>query len=151
MVECAMPQDILKRKSKFIANLSVREVSCAALGIGAGLVCYFSWCKNFESQDVKFLITSLAILPFLLIGFVKVYDQPFEKLAPSIFMENFIYPAKRKKETHHPEFEKFEASRSWIHDDVEEAEDGGKKKKKSKKKTSEKIVITKSEFYKGIK
>ena len=149
MVECSMPQDILKRKSKFIANFSAREILCASLGLVFGMVCYFSWCKNIESQDVKMLLSALVILPFLLLGFIKVYDQPFEKLAPKIFMENFIYPLKRKKETHFKEFEKYEASRSWILTPSEEEESNSKKKKK--KKAPEKITVQKSATYRGIK
>ncbi len=148
MVECSMPQDILKRKSKFIANFSAREVLCASLGLVAGVFCYFSWCKNIESQDIKMLISSFVILPFFLIGFIKVYDQPFEKLAPKIFIENFVYPLKRKKETHFKEFEKYEASRYWIHEDPEETDAKGKKKKK---KAPEKITVQKSATYRGIK
>ena len=93
-------------------------------------------------------ISAFVILPFFLIGFIKVYDQPFEKLAPRLFIENFIYPLKRKKETHFKEFEKYELSRSWIHEETEEEDSKGKKKKK---KASEKIVIQKSDTYKGIK
>ena len=153
MVECSMPQDILKRKSKFIANFSAREVLCAAAGLVLGVSSYFTWCKNIESQDIKMVICSLVILPFFLLGFVTVYDQPFEKLAPKIFIENFVYPVKRKKETHFKEFEKYESTRYWLvgkEDDEEEAVDD-KKKKKKKKKAPEKITVVKSETYRGIK
>lgn len=150
MIECAMPQDILKRKSKFIANFTVREVCCTAVSFTLGMISYFSWCKDIESYDLKILITMIVILPFLLIGFIKVYDQPFEKLAPNIIIENFIYPIKRKKETHFNEFEKYESTRYWLRKDKDiNAEVESKRKKK--KTTPQKIVIEKSQIYKGIK
>lgn len=155
MVECPMPQDILKRKSKFIANLSVREVCCGACGVAFGLLGYFSWFKGIEAQNVRQMLSMLCILPFLLVGFVKLYDQPFEKIAPTIVFDNFICPVKRKKETHFREFEKYESTRYWIKPDPEEAEeetdDSKKAKKKKKKPTPAKITVKKSEQYIGIK
>ncbi len=147
MIECAMPQDVLKRKSKFIANFSVREVCCAALGIGIGFLCYFSWCKDLESRDLKFLFSALVIIPFFLIGFIKVYDQPFEKLVPTLVLENFIYPLKRRKETHFPEFEKYERTRSWLNSNDMDAVET----KNNKNKAPSKIKVVKSETYRGIK
>ena len=148
MVECPMPQDILKRKSKFIANLSVREVGCAAIGVGLGALCYFSWCSGLDNGSLKRFLTVLCILPFLLVGFIKIYDQPFEKIAPNIIFDNFICPVKRRKETHFKEFEKYESTRYWIKNpEVEETPSKGKKKKQ----TPQRIVIEKSDKYKGIK
>lgn len=180
MVECPIPQDILKYKSKFIANLSVRETVFGGLGVGLGLWSYFGWTKGLESQDLKMFISFLVILPFFLIGFVKLYDQPFEKIAMTLVIENFIYPLKRKKEVHFREFEKYESTRYWIHpeedvDDTsnadislleemssenqtdntdfqkEEKPQKDKKTKLKKKKTPQKVTVQKSETYKGIK
>ena len=80
MVECPIPQDILKYKPKFIMSLSVRETVFGALGVGLGLLSYFSWTSEFENQDMKMFVSFLVILPFFLIGFVKLYEQPFEKI-----------------------------------------------------------------------
>lgn len=155
MVECPMPQDILKRKSKFIANLSVREVCCAACGLAVGLLGYFSWFSGIEETTLRQGLTALCVIPPILIGFVKLYDQPFEKIAPTIVFDNFICPVKRKKETHFREFEKYESTHYWIKADPEEAEnetDGSKKTKKKKKKpVSTKVIVKKSEQYIGIK
>ena len=173
MVECPIPQDILKYKPKFIANLSVRETVFGGLGVGLGLLSYFSWTKNIESTDMRMLVSFLVIMPFFLIGFVKLYDQPFEKIAATLVMENFVYPLKRKKEVHFPEFEKYEKTREWLLDEdfslieggtidelasLEEDEEAGtrngkgkKGKTKSNKKTSQKVTVKKSSTYKGIK
>lgn len=154
MVECPMPQDILKRKSKFIANLSIREVCCGACGVALGLLGYFLWFRELGSQQVRQMLSMLCILPFFLIGFVKLYDQPFEKIAPTIVFDNFICPLNRKKETHFKEFEKYESTRYWLqHEKTEEIQnlDDSKTSKKKKKQTPTKIVIKKSEQYIGIK
>lgn len=152
MVECPMPQDILKYKPKFIMNFSVREVCCAACGIGIGLYGYFAWFSSF-SDNARMACTSLLILPFLLLGFVKLYDQPFEKIAPILVLENFIYPLKRTKEVSHPEFEKYEKTRYWMAEkEVEEDEESPSNKKKGKKKPApKKVSVAKSSTYIGIK
>lgn len=145
MVECPMPQDILKYKNKFIANLSIRESVCGFLGIGVGLLSYFSWFSSY-SQNIKMLFSSLVILPFFLVGFVKLYDQPFEKFAPQMILENFIFPLKRYKEVSHPEFEKYEKTRYWLQSKEENSESTP-----GKKKSSQKVNIVKSATYVGIK
>lgn len=154
MVECPMPQDILKRKSKFIANFSVREVCSAACGLAVGLLGYFSWFSGIEEQTLRQGLTVILILPFILVGFIKMYDQPFEKIAPTVVFDNFICPLKRKKETHFKEFEKYEATRYWMKVDPkedQESEGSKKSKKKKKKPTPTKVTIKKSEQYIGIK
>lgn len=150
MVECPMPQDILKYKNKFIANLSIRESVCGFLGIGVGLLSYFSWFSSY-SQNLKMLLSSLVILPFFLVGFVKLYDQPFEKFAPQMILENFIFPLKRYKEVSHPDFEKYEKTRYWLQSKEENSESTPGKKKTSRKASSQKVNIVKSATYVGIK
>lgn len=155
MVESPIPQDILKYKGKFIANLSVRETVCGGLGVGMGIFSYLSWFTGVESEDIRMLLSALVILPFFLVGFLKLYDQPFEKIALTLLMENFIFPLKRKKEVRHPEFEKFENTRYWMLEEriaaPGEEETDKRKPSKKKKKPMAKIVIQKSETYKGIK
>lgn len=168
MVESPIPQDILKYKSKFIAGLSVRETVCGALGVGVSVYSYFVLFRELQSVDVRIGLSACLCLPFFLIGFIKLYDQPFEKLAVTLVMENFLYPPKRLKETRHPEFEKYEKTRYWIQEQEkievqeaqsEDAESNGSTKKKnkkssstkSKKKKEQKIVITPSATFAPIK
>lgn len=160
MIESPIPQDILKYKTKFVGNLSMRESICGALGIGFGLATYFLWTKNIEQQDLRTFISALVVLPFFLIGFMKLYDQPFEKLAGVIILDNFIAPLKRKKEVHFPEWEKYEKTLSFmvkkdkaVDAEAEESEDASPKKKKKKKQKpkEEKVKIIASTEYEGIK
>lgn len=167
MVESPMPQDILKHKTKFIMNLSIRETIFGALGLGLGVFAYFSWGSAFESQEAKMFITFIVSLPFFLIGFVKIYEQPFEKIAFTLVLENFIYPAKRKKEVHHPEWEKYEKTRRWNLEAVAKAEAREKEllevgtkeakkelakiKKEKEKSKKTKVKALQSTEYPGIK
>lgn len=151
MIECPMPQDILKYKSKFIANLSIRESICGFAGIGFGFIAYFSWFSSCTA-NMRIFLSSLVILPFLLVGFIKLYDQPFEKVAPKMILENFVYPLKRYKEVGHPEFEKYEKTRYWqLNNESQDIEETPGNKKSRKGASVQKVNVVKSATYVGIK
>ena len=115
MIEAFVPQDILKHKAKFIASFSAREIISITLSAVAIIVTNVGVIKDpGASIDLRIFLSSFVALPFLLVGFVQLYEQPFEKIAKNIFIENFLYPMKRKKETHHPELEKYEKTREWM-------------------------------------
>jgi len=154
MIEGPIPQDITKHKAKFIANFSSRQVVCLVGAAFGGVGGYAGFLKGIENTDVRMFVSFLIALPFLLIGFVEVYEQPFEKIAPIIILENFLWPVWRKKETHFPNLEAYEKTRPWLVDTAQEEESdegeenednddsSSKKKKKSsknKKKKPEKL------------
>ena len=133
MIERPMPQDILKFESKVIANFSARQALFG--GIGCVVTIYFAMSvfKDVEDTSMRALLSALPAIPFFLIGFVKLYGVYFEKIIVSLFLDNFVYPMKRKKEVHYPEMEKYERSRYWMKD------------------STKKIKCKKSKQYKGIK
>lgn len=156
MVEAPIPQDILKYKTKFIGNFSVREASCLAAGGCAILFPYMSFIKNWDiSLTYKIVTASLFGIPFFAVGFITLLGQPLEKVLFSIILENFIYPMVRKKEVHHPEYEKYMNTREWMKEDYidsEENESEGTKRSKNKNKNkNKKQKITNSSEYVGIK
>ena len=115
MIEAFVPQDILKHKAKFIASFSAREIISITLGGIAVIITNVGIITDSgASVDLRIFLSSFVSLPFLLVGFLKLYEQPFEKIAKNIFVENYLYPMKRKKETHHPELEKYEKTRAWM-------------------------------------
>ena len=168
MVEAPIPQDILKYKTKFIGNFSVREASCLAAGVCAILFSYMSFIKNWDisptynayntykiALSYKIVAASLFGIPFFAVGFITLLGQPLEKVLFSIILENFIYPMVRKKEVHHPEYEKYTNTREWMKEnymDSEENESEGTKRSKNKNKNkNKKQKITNSSEYVGIK
>ncbi len=148
MIECPIPQDVLKYKPKMVANFSTRQLIWASVGLGVGLFSFFFLFK--DSGEAKIYLTTLMILPELCIGFLNIYGQPFEKAAPAIVEENFLRPAKRLKKVVHPEWERFKKAREWelealyeeidkefemTEEDIEKAKKNkpGKSKQKKKK------------------
>lgn len=166
MIEANMPQDILKYKTKFIGNFSMRETVCGGIGIAVALWGYFGIFSSFSST-VRMGGSACICLPFLLAGFWKPMGMTFEKALTTIVVDNFIAPAKRKYEVKHPDYIKYlqtgelpktaeELAKETAEAEAEE-ETGKKKKKKNKKQkeqknsSQKKVKIIASKEYKAIK
>lgn len=106
MIEVNIPKDILRYKSKFIANFTVREIVCLSLGALSAVVGYNNLFASLPGKGRMYAAALIAI-PFFIVGFIKLYGQPFEKIAKVIIIDNLIYPAVRKNEIHYPEYEKY--------------------------------------------
>lgn len=95
MIETEIPKNILKHKVKVVAGLSLREISCGVCGAAIGLLSYFYLFEGLGESSARIGLSGFLALPLFLIGFMQLYDQPFEKMAYIIVMENLIYPPKR--------------------------------------------------------
>lgn len=167
MIEASIPHDILKYKTKFIAGFSIREcIFIVLIGIAAVL----SITKLFPDMETtaKIYVTAGLVTPIGVVGFVKPYGQPFEKIAFQIIYDNFICPLNRKKEIHYPEYERFrkglyhlelvplpegtELGISRIDSVAEEVRKSSEKKRAKKQDTTGKRqAATKSKTYKAIR
>ena len=154
MIETSMPQDILKYKTKFLGNFSLREAVFAALGAGAALLTFFS--LGFGNTITKIYISAIMAVPFFLFGFIKIYDLPFEKALAIIIYDNFLCPAIRKNEIIFPEYEKYRAGLLEIKTSASLEEEQSSSKKRTKKKsqnsqTKAKKKVKASKEYKAIR
>lgn len=158
MIESPMPQDILKYKAKFIANFSARETLWLTIG-GIACMCGFFFFFPSISINNRIAFSGLLGLPFFAIGFIRPLGQPLERVLFQIIFDNFIVPPVRKKETHYPEFEKYEHTKRWLLNEtdvspLEEEDPKGtpaKKKKKKSKKKEQVVKIKGSKEFKAIK
>ena len=166
MIEVPIPHDILKYKAKFIANFTARQFVSLCLGSGVGIFFYITFFRNISGG---IYLTALTIIPFYLVGFVTIFGQPFEKIAWNVLYDNFICPAKRCYEVHHPEYEKLirENSAETLasvdeinkistnedneSDNTEGNTDNKKKNKKAKKKQTKPKQTKKKEKEKKVK
>lgn len=147
MIECPIPQDILKFKSKFIAGFSGREVTFLMAGAGAALAMFFKILDGTAMETMtKIYISAFCAIPFFLFGFAKPLGQPLEKVLIQIVVDNFLAPPMRPYEIRRPQFEAF----SRGHESFSQNKEEGKKKGKSKKNSKE-IKIAKSKEYKAIR
>lgn len=102
MVGCSIPQDILKYDTKFALNLSVREIICASLsivGLWAGHTIAASFGLPWDAYP-HIIMMAIGAVPFLMWGFVKIYNQPMEKILLPIIYDNFVVPQTRLYEIH---------------------------------------------------
>lgn len=126
MVEAPIPQDILKYKAKFIGNFSARQAVSLGVSFALGAMGQFVLFQGIEFPKIRLFCSFLLAFPPLIIGFVKVYGEPLEKIGWILLTDNLINPAKRIKEVHYDDFEK------WKKEGPSDIEGGKKKDKKQK-------------------
>lgn len=140
MIEVPIPQDILKYKTKFIANLSVRECVCGVAGAVVAIYCYRNFFTGF-SNSMRICLGALPATPIFIVGFGNLFGQPVEKVIGQMLWDNFVCPPTRKNEVHRPLLEKATATTT--------ANEPTAKKGKTKKKAPARAA--KSKEYKGIR
>lgn len=113
MIECNMPQDILKYEAKWIGPFSMRQALWGGAGIIMAVLSYTVFFKNTADVSTRIVISALPALPFLAFGFIKIYGQPLEKSLAVIIMDNFIKPAKRPTMHEYPALKKWEKHRCF--------------------------------------
>ena len=151
MIEVNMPQDIMKYKTKFVGNFSMRETICAGLGICAGLLGWFGLFSDF-SQYPRMIFTAILVFPFLFAGFFKPLGMPAEKAIATVFVDNFLAPVRRKYEVRHPEYEKFERYEgNRVEQHTDENSSKTKKQNSKEQKLMSEVKIKSSKQYKAIR
>ena len=90
-------KDTDKYEPKLIGPLSTRQTVFGVIGIAFALVGYFLTKESLG--DAAFFIGALMASPFMLCGFYKPHNLPFEKYAKAVFVSMFIAPAKRRYKT----------------------------------------------------
>lgn len=113
MIECNMPQDILKYEAKFVGNFTMRQTIWGGIGIAMALVGFFGFFKGSQDISTKIALSAVTAIPFFAMGFVKIYGQPLEKALYVIILDNLIKPAKRPYMREYPTLKKWEKHRSF--------------------------------------
>lgn len=142
MIERAVPKDILKYEAKMFAGMTARQLIFigAACAVALGMWSCTSFIIDFKVRI--FFIAIPAVIP-LLFGFVTIMGQPLEKIGLDIFIDTFLTPPVRRKETHFPELEKMEKA-------FEVTEEDGKVRKLKVDKEG-KVVVKRSQTIRTIR
>lgn len=93
-LEIKIPKEITKYEAKLIGPLTTRQTIWSVLG-GAAAIVTKMLCDPII-PDYSLYVMMFACVPFGLIGFVKVYEMPFEQFAIGYIKTNLIAPTKRK-------------------------------------------------------
>ena len=101
--ECAIayvsiPKDLSKVKTKFIFNLTKRQVICFGSGILVGLPLFFL-LRGSLPVTAAALIMIIAMMPFFLFALYERNGEPLEKYLHHIIVARFRHPKQRPYQT----------------------------------------------------
>ena len=98
MAYVTVPKDLSKVKSKFILNLTKRQVVCFGGGALIGVPLFFL-TKGVIGNTPAAMLMMIAMLPLFLFGIYEKNGMPLEKLLSHIVQTQFIRPKQRPFQT----------------------------------------------------
>ena len=98
MAYVPVPKDLTKVKSKFILNLTKRQVVCFGLGALIGVPLFFL-TKEAIGVSMAAALMIIVMLPFFMFAMFERHGQPLEVLLKHFIEARFIRPRKRVYQT----------------------------------------------------
>lgn len=98
MAYVPVPKDLTKVKSKFLFNLTKRQVVCFGAGALVGVPVFFLTRGTIGASAATFLMI-LIMLPFFMFAMYEKHGQPLEVLIRQIYHAKFVRPKHRIYQT----------------------------------------------------
>ena len=98
MAYVPVPKDLTRVKSKFLFNLTKRQVVCFGLGALVGLPVFFL-TKGAIGVSMAVALMIVIMLPFFLFAMFERNGQPLEVLLKHYIQARFVRPRTRVFET----------------------------------------------------
>ena len=98
MAYVPVPKDLTKVKSKFLFNLTKRQVVCFGLGAIAGLPLFFL-TKDALGISMAAVLMIIIMLPFFMFAMFERHGQPLEVLLRHFIQARFVRYQTRVYET----------------------------------------------------
>ena len=98
MAYVPVPKDLTKVKSKFIFNLTKRQVICFGLGALVGVPLFFL-TKESLGVSMASALMIVIMLPFFMFAMYERHGQPLEVLMRHFIQARFIRPRIRVYQT----------------------------------------------------
>lgn len=98
MAYVPVPKDLTRVKSKFLFNLTKRQVICFGLGALAG-VPFFFLTKDALGTSMAAMLMIVLMLPFFMFAMFERHGQPLEVLLRHFIQARFIKPRMRVFQT----------------------------------------------------
>ena len=89
MAYVSVPKDLTQIKTKFLFNLTKRQVVCFGIGILIGVPLFFL-LKNVLPLSAAAMIMIVAMLPAFMFAMFERNGQPLEKILHSMIQSRFI-------------------------------------------------------------
>ena len=98
MAYVPVPKDLTKVKSKFLFNLTKRQVVCFGLGAVAGVPVFFL-TKGAIGTSAASLLMIVIMLPFFMFAMYEQHGQPLEVVLRHFIQAHFVRPKRRVYQT----------------------------------------------------
>ena len=98
MAYVPVPKDLTRVKSKFLFNLTKRQVVCFGLGALAGLPLFFL-TKGAIGVSMAAALMIVIMLPFFMFAMFERHGQPLEVLLKHFIQARFVRPRTRVYQT----------------------------------------------------
>ena len=98
MAYVPVPKDLTRVKSKFIFNLTKRQVVCFGLGALVGVPMFFL-TKDTIGPSMAALVMIAVMLPFFMFGIYEKNGQPLETVLRQMVEAKWLRPRRRPYET----------------------------------------------------
>lgn len=98
MAYVPVPKDLTRVKSKFLFNLTKRQVICFGLGALVG-VPFFFLTKDALGTSMAAMLMIVLMLPFFMFAMFERHGQPLEVLLRHFIQARFIKPRTRVFQT----------------------------------------------------
>ena len=93
MAYVPVPKDLTRVKTKFLFNLTKRQVFCFGLGALVGVPLFFV-TKDTMGSSMAALIMIAAMMPFFMFAIYEQHGQPLEVLLQHYIQARFVIPAR---------------------------------------------------------
>ena len=125
MAYVSIPKDLSRVKSKFLFNLTKRQVVCFGLGALTGVPAFFL-AKDALGVSPSVLLMMLLMLPFFLLAMFERHGQPLEVIAKQFIEARFIRPKERPYQTNN--YYAVLMRQAWAEEEVRHIVDSQKQK-----------------------
>ena len=98
MAYVPVPKDLTRVKTKFLFNLTKRQVFCFGLGALVGVPLFFV-TKDTMGSSMAALIMIAAMMPFFMFAIYGQHGQPLEVLLQHYIQARFVRPRTRVYQT----------------------------------------------------
>ena len=98
MAYVPVPKDLTRVKSKFLFNLTKRQVICFGLGALVGVPLFFL-TKNVIGVSMAAALMIVVMLPFFMFAMFERHGLPLEVLLKHYVQARFVRPRTRVYET----------------------------------------------------
>ena len=98
MAYVPVPKDLTRVKSKFIFNLTKRQVVCFGLGALVGVPMFFL-TKDTIGPSMAALVMIAVMLPFFFLAMYEKDGQPLEVVVEHFIQTKFVRPKVRPYQT----------------------------------------------------